>query len=53
MNTNSESKNPFIAQTALDYSMSYNADKEVYDKYGSTPLFYEKLEEIIKERSNQ
>jgi hypothetical protein len=43
--------NPFIISTAKDYDMSYESVKVYYDRYGSTPLFYEKLEEHIKHRS--
>ena len=53
MCTNQETKNPFIQQTALDYSMSYSSVEEIYNKYGCTEAFYNKLEEYIKERSKQ
>ena len=43
--------NPFIMSTAKDYDMTYLAVEIYYNKYGSTPMFYEKLEEHIKERS--
>jgi hypothetical protein len=43
--------NPFIANTAKDYDMSYEAVEVYYNRYGSAPMFYEKLEEHIKQRS--
>ena len=43
--------NPFIASTAKDYDINYEAVKVYYNRYGSTPMFYEKLEEHIKQRS--
>ena len=43
--------NPFIENTAKDYDMSYEAVEVYYNRYGSTAMFYEKLEEHIKQRS--
>ena len=43
--------NPFIANTAKDYDMSYESVEVYYNRYGSTNEFYEKLEEHIKTRS--
>jgi len=43
--------NPFIASTAKDYDMSYESVEVYYNSYGNTPIFYEKLEEHIKQRS--
>lgn len=43
--------NPFIASTAKDYDMSYEPVEVYYNRYGSTPMFYEKLEEHLKQRS--
>jgi hypothetical protein len=43
--------NPFIANTAKDYDMSYESVEVYYNRYGSTPMFYEKLEEHLKQRS--
>ena len=43
--------NPFIASTAKDYDMSYESVEVYYNRYGSTAMFYEKLEEHIKQRS--
>jgi hypothetical protein len=43
--------NPFIANTAKDYDMSYESVEVYYNRYGSTAMFYEKLEEHIKQRS--
>ena len=42
--------NPFIASTARDYDMSYESVEVYYNQYGSTAMFYEKLEEHIKQR---
>lgn len=44
--------NPFIASTAKDYDMSYESVEVYYNRYGSTPMFYEKLEEHLKQRSS-
>ena len=43
--------NPFIANTAKDYDMSYESVEVYYNRYGSTSTLYEKLEEHIKQRS--
>lgn len=43
--------NPFIANTAKDYDMSYESVEVYYNRYGSTNEFYEKLEEHINTRS--
>jgi hypothetical protein len=43
--------NPFIANTAKDYDISYEAVEVYYSRYGSTEMFYEKLEEHLKQRS--
>lgn len=43
--------NPFIASTAKDYDMSYQSVEVYYNRYGSTSMFYEKLEEHLKQRS--
>ncbi len=43
--------NHFIASTAKDFDMSYAAVEFYYNGYGSTPEFYDKLEEHIKMRS--
>lgn len=43
--------NPFIANTAKDYDISYEAVEVYYNRYGSTAMFYEKLEEHLKQRS--
>lgn len=40
--------NPFISNTAKDYDMSYESVEVYYNRYGSTPQFYEKLEEHLK-----
>lgn len=41
----------FIKQTAIDYDMSELQVKVIYDKWNEDGLFYEKLEEFIKQRS--
>ena len=43
--------NPFIANTAKDYDISYEEVEVYYNRYGSTATFYEKLEEHLKQRS--
>lgn len=43
--------NPFIANTAKDYDMTYEAVEVYHNRYGSTAIFYEKLEEHLKQRS--
>lgn len=50
-NKTNEGLNPFILSTASDYDMTYEAVEVYYNKYGSTPMFYEMLEEHIKMRS--
>lgn len=42
---------PFVQQTANDYDIDYETVKTIYDRYGATPILYEKLEEILKEKS--
>jgi len=44
-------KNRFIEQTANDYHMSYSEVEWIYKKWNDKGLFYQKLEEYIKERS--
>ena len=44
-------KNRFIKQTASDYDMSYGEVEWIYHKWNDKGLFYEKLEEHIKERA--
>ena len=44
-------KNGFIEQTANDYDMPYNEVERIYNKWRHIGLFYEKLEEYIKERA--
>ena len=43
--------NPFILQTSKDYDMTYEAVEVYYNRYGATPMLYEKLEQHLKERS--
>jgi len=44
-------KNNIIAQTARDYDMDYEEVEAIYMLYANTQMFYDKLEEKIKERS--
>jgi len=44
-------KNYFIKQTEFDYDMSEFQVQMIYDKWNHKGLFYEKLEEFIKQRS--
>jgi len=44
-------KNGFIQQTADDYDMPYSEVERIYNKWNDKGLFYEKLEEYIKERA--
>ncbi len=46
--------NPFIAQTASDYAMTYEEVESIYNQYFHEPgnIFYDKLEEFIAERAN-
>jgi len=46
-----ETKSPFIESTAKDYCMTYAEVEVYYNRYGSTPIFYEQLEIHIKQRS--
>ena len=41
----------FIKQTAHDYDMSEFQVLVIYDKWNEKGLFYEKLEEFIKQRA--
>lgn len=41
-------KNSFIEQTANDYDMPYSEVEWIYNKWNDKGLFYEKLEEYIK-----
>ena len=43
-------KDPFIQQTAEDYDLSYSIVKLIYDIHRDS--FYEKLEEYLKEKSD-
>lgn len=43
--------NPFILQTAKDYSLNYELVNEVYLKYG-IPKMYEVLEAILNDKNN-
>jgi uncharacterized short protein YbdD (DUF466 family) len=46
-----KNQDPFIAQTAKDYDMSYEDVERIKNKFPDN--FYEKLEEFIKERSSK
>ena len=41
-----------IKQTARDYDMCEEQVREIHNKWNDVGLFYEKLEEYIKERAN-
>lgn len=43
-------KNSFIEQTANDYDLSYDEVEYIYNLWYDKGLFYEKLEEYIKEK---
>jgi len=43
----------FISQTARDYNMFYSEVERIYNKYYSDGLFYDKLEEYIKDRAKR
>lgn len=45
--------NGFIQQTAIDYDMNYSEVEIIYNRYYSEGLFYDKLEEYIKDRANR
>lgn len=45
-------KNNFIQQTADDYDMPYSEVEHIYNRWNDKGLFYEKLEEYLKERQN-
>ena len=46
-------KNNFIENTAKDYDMSYYKVESIYNRWSDEGLFYEKLEEFIKQRRNK
>lgn len=41
----------FIIQTAHDYDMPEHLVHSIYEKWNDKGLFYEKLEEFIKQRA--
>lgn len=43
----------FVIQTAKDYALTEEEVQKIYDRYDSTSLFYEKLEEIISEKRDK
>lgn len=43
--------NGFIEQTANDYDIPYSEVEWIYNKWNDKGLFYEKLEDYIKERA--
>ena len=45
--------NLFIEQTANDYDMSYKDVEHIYNKCNNKSLFYNKLEEHLKERRHK
>ena len=44
--------NSFIKQTSVDYSIPYSEVERIYNQWGESDLFYEKLEEYITDRKN-
>lgn len=50
MNTTKE-KNPFIAQTAKDYCLSYTTVEKIYNQDRAN--MYNLLEDILKENRNK
>ena len=43
----------FLKQTACDYDMDVSQVRYIYERYFEEGLFYEKLEEFIKDRRNE
>ena len=43
--------NKFLKQTAIDYDMPYSEVELIYNEWNDKGLFYQKLEEKIKERA--
>lgn len=43
---------PFVRQTAKDYDLPVTTVLEYYNKYGSTPMLYEKLEEHLNRKES-
>lgn len=44
-------ENAFIKQTSLDYSLPYHIVEAIYKKWYDEGLFYEKLEEHLRENN--
>lgn len=44
--------NQFIEKTSKDYSVPYSEVQRIYNQWEAKGLFYEKLEEYIKDRKN-
>lgn len=42
----------FIKQTSIDYALPYHIVETIYNKWYSEGLFYEKLEEQLRENNN-
>jgi len=49
---NMTNKCPFLLQTARDYDMEYHDVERIYKFWNDEGLFYDKLEEFIKDRRN-
>ena len=43
----------FLKQTAYDYDMDVSQVRYIYERYFEKELFYDKLEEFIKDRRNE
>ena len=43
----------FLKQTAHDYDMEVSQVRYIYERYFEEELFYDKLEEFIKDRRNE
>ena len=42
----------FIKQTSIDYALPYHIVETIYNKWYSEGIFYEKLEEQLRENNN-
>ena len=44
-------ENTFIEQTSIDYALPYRIVESIYNKWNDEGLFYEKLEEQLRENN--
>lgn len=44
-------ENTFIKQTSIDYDLPYHIVESIYKKWNDKGLFYEKLEEQLRENN--